>query len=77
MFSPSLFAKQQMEFLSDHSTKSLTEILRKQRHTKQHSDTCETDLSSATTIPSRDREIIQLLPFQSKRVFHMVFWPDR
>jgi hypothetical protein len=31
-----------------------------------------TDLSSATTVPSRDREIIQLLPFQPKRVFHMV-----
>jgi hypothetical protein len=30
-----------MELLFDHSTKSLTEILRKQRHTKQHSDTCE------------------------------------
>jgi hypothetical protein len=41
MFSPSLFTKQQMELLFDHSTKSLTEILRKQRHTKQHSDTCE------------------------------------
>jgi hypothetical protein len=31
-----------------------------------------TDLSSATTAPSRDREILQLLPFQSKRIFHMV-----
>jgi hypothetical protein len=28
MFSPSLFTKQQMELLFDHSNKSLTEILR-------------------------------------------------
>jgi hypothetical protein len=28
MFSPSLFTKQQMELLFDHSTKSLIEILR-------------------------------------------------
>jgi hypothetical protein len=28
MFSPSLFTKQQMELLFDHSTKSRTEILR-------------------------------------------------
>jgi hypothetical protein len=53
MFSPSLFTKQQMELLFDHSTKSLAEILREAAASanRQRQPACKLGALSGPEIP--------------------------